>query len=90
MGIAIPNFWLAMVLIAIFADQPRLVPAIGWTKFQDIPMSGSNTSCYRAVVLGVWAAASLARNCGPSLIDTLDTNYVRTAWAKGTGPARAS
>ena len=41
-----------------------------------------------AVALGVWAAASLARQLRSSLIDTLDTNYVRTSWAKGSRSQR--
>ena len=50
--------------------------------------AGSSTWCYPPVALGVWAAASLARQIRSSLIDTLDTNYVRTAWAKGSGSTR--
>ncbi len=40
-----------------------------------------------AVALGVWSAASLARQLRSELIDVLDASYVRTAWAKG-GRAR--
>jgi peptide/nickel transport system permease protein len=87
-GIAIPNFWLAMVLIAIFAINLGWFPAIGWTKFQDDPWQWLQHVVLPAVALGVWAAASLARQLRSSLIDTLDTNYVRTSWAKGSRSQR--
>jgi peptide/nickel transport system permease protein len=41
-----------------------------------------------ALALGAWSAASLSRQLRSSLIDALDTRYVRTAWAKGSGTTR--
>jgi peptide/nickel transport system permease protein len=88
LGVAIPNFWLAMVLIAIFAVDLGWFPAIGWASFQDDPGEWLNHVILPAVALGVWAAASLARQLRSGLIDTLDSNYVRTAWAKGARERR--
>lgn len=87
-GIAIPNFWLAMVLIAIFAIDLGWFPALGWVSFGDDPWQWLQHVVLPAVALGVWAAASLARQLRSSLIDTLDANYVRTAWAKGSRGSR--
>lgn len=87
-GVAIPNFWLAMVLIAIFAVDLGWFPAIGWTSFQDDPVDWLSHVILPALALGVWAAASLARQLRSGLIDTLDSNYVRTAWAKGARERR--
>jgi peptide/nickel transport system permease protein len=84
LGIAIPNFLLGMLLILVFAINLSWFPAIGWTKFQDDPSGWLEHVVLPAVALGVWAAASLARQVRSALIDTLDTNYVRTAWAKGS------
>jgi peptide/nickel transport system permease protein len=88
LGIAIPNFWLAMVLITIFAIDLGWFPAIGWTNFQDSPSDWLKHVFLPALALGVWAAAALARQLRSGLIDTLDTNYVRTAWAKGSRERR--
>jgi peptide/nickel transport system permease protein len=88
LGIAIPNFWLAMVLIAIFAVNLGWFPAIGWTNFQDDPGDWLKHVVLPALALGAWAAASLARQLRSGLMDTLDTNYVRTAWAKGSHERR--
>jgi peptide/nickel transport system permease protein len=83
-GIAVPNFWLAMILVAIFAINLGWFPALGWVKFQDDPRGWLEHVVLPAVALGIWAAASLARQLRSSLIETLDSNYVRTAWAKGS------
>lgn len=88
LGIAIPNFWLAMVLVAIFAIDLGWFPAIGWVSFQDDPGQWLQHVILPAIALGVWAAASLARQLRSALIDTLDSNYVRTAWAKGSQSKR--
>jgi peptide/nickel transport system permease protein len=88
LGIAIPNFWLAMILIAFFAINLGWFPAIGWVKFQDSPSEWLQHVALPAVALGVWAAASMARQLRSGLMDTLDANYVRTAWAKGSGTRR--
>jgi peptide/nickel transport system permease protein len=88
LGIAIPNFFLGMILISVFALELGWFPALGWTKFQDDPRGWLEHVVLPALALGVWAAASLARQVRSALIDTLDTNYVRTAWAKGSRSAR--
>lgn len=88
LGVAIPNFWLAMVLVAIFAVDLAWFPALGWVNFQDDPREWLNHVILPALALGVWAAASLARQLRSGLVDTLDANYVRTAWAKGARERR--
>src|SRR5262249_54815187 len=81
-------FVLGIYLILIFAVSLGWFPALGWEKFQNDPRSWLQHVVLPAVALGVFAAASLARQIRSSLIDTLDTNYVRTAWAKGSGSSR--
>ena len=88
LGIAIPNFVLGMYLILIFAINLSWFPALGWVKFQHDPQGWLERVVLPAVALGVAAAASLARQIRSSLIETLDTNYVRTAWAKGAPTTR--
>ena len=88
LGIAIPNFVLGMYLILIFAINLGWFPALGWTKFKNDPQGWLEHVVLPAVALGVFAAASLARQVRSALIDTLDTNYIRTAWAKGSRGTR--
>ena len=88
LGIAIPNFVLGIYLILIFAINLSWFPALGWVKFQHDPQAWLERVVLPAFALGVAAAASLARQIRSALIDTLDTNYVRTAWAKGAPTTR--
>jgi peptide/nickel transport system permease protein len=87
-AIAIPNYWLAIELVVLFAVTWKLLPASGYVPFSENPGDWLRHIALPAVALGIWSAASLARQLRASLIDSLDTRYVRTAWAKGAGTTR--
>jgi peptide/nickel transport system permease protein len=87
-ALAIPNYWLAIELVVLFAVTWKLLPPSGYVKFTDDPVEWLRHIALPAVALGVWSAASLARQLRASLIDALDSRYVRTAWAKGSGTSR--
>jgi peptide/nickel transport system permease protein len=88
LAIAIPNYWLAIELVVLFAVTWKLLPASGYVPFSENPGEWLRHIALPAVALGIWSAASLARQLRASLIDSLDTRYVRTAWAKGAGTTR--
>lgn len=87
LGIAIPHFWLAMLLVALFAVNLGWLPAVGFTRFTESPLEWLRSITLPAIALGARAAASLARQTRAALIDVMNSSYVRTAWAKG-GTAR--
>ena len=87
LGLAIPSFWLGVELVVVFAIDRDWFPASGYVPFGDDPSEWLHHLVLPAVALGVWSAASLARQLRSELIDVLDAGYVRTAWAKG-GRAR--
>src|SRR5215213_3903832 len=87
-GLAIPNFVLAFFLIQVFALSLDWLPAQGYTKFSDDPSAWLESIILPALSLGVIAAASVARQTRAALIDVLQSNYVRTAFAVGTGTRR--
>ena len=87
LGLAIPSFWLGVELVVVFAIDRDWFPASGYVPFGDDPSEWLHHLVLPAVALGVWSAASLARQLRSELIDVLDASYVRTAWAKG-GRAR--
>lgn len=87
-GVSIPGFWLALLLISLFAVRLHWLPVSGYT-----PITVSFGEWCRSIVLpaaslGLGAAATIARQLRRSLIDVMSSNYVRTAWAKGAGPVR--
>jgi peptide/nickel transport system permease protein len=88
LGLAIPNFVLGFFLIQVFALSLGWFPAQGYTKFSDDPSAWLESIILPALALGVIAAASVARQTRAALIDVLQSNYVRTAFAVGTGTRR--
>jgi peptide/nickel transport system permease protein len=88
MGLAVPNFWLAMVLILIFAVNLKWFPAIGYTPFADDPRKWIESITLPAVALSIALSASLARQVRGALADVMASNYVKTAWAVGAGLRR--
>jgi len=88
LGIAIPSFVAAMVLILLFAVQRRWFPAIGFTKFSDSPLQWLKSVTLPAIALSLSVAASIARQVRAALADVLGSAYIRTAWAKGGSTGR--
>ena len=83
LGVSMPNFLLAVLLIFVFSLQLRLLPPIGYVNpFEDL---GANLRAMimPAITLGVLVAAVVARQTRSSLLEVLGQDYVRTAWAKG-------
>lgn len=89
LGIAIPNFVLAMVLITFLAVKQKLFPAIGFKRLTDAGVGPWFRSCFLpSVSLSVIVAATMARQLRSALSDVMLGNYVRTAWAKGAPLSR--
>jgi len=82
-GIAVPDFWLAMVLIVLFAVKFHLLPAIGYVGITASPIQWATHLYLPWIALGISGGATLARQLRSSLIDVLDQEYIRTAEAKG-------
>jgi peptide/nickel transport system permease protein len=81
-GIALPNFWFAMLLVLLFAVRLRWLPAGGFPGWSD-PGAALVALTLPAVALALPQAAILARVLRAALLDTLSQDYIRTARAKG-------
>ena len=81
-GIALPNFWFAMLLVLLFAVRLRWLPAGGFAGW-DHPLQALRSLLLPAIALALPQAAILARVLRSALIETLDQDYIRTARAKG-------
>jgi peptide/nickel transport system permease protein len=81
-GVAVPNFWLAIVLVLVFAVMLRLVPAGGFPGWGH-PARAFGALILPAIALGVVQAAIITRVTRSAVIEALNEDYMRTARAKG-------
>ncbi|WP_026481319.1 ABC transporter permease [Ahrensia sp. 13_GOM-1096m] len=82
-GIAIPNFWFAILLVYIFAISFRLVPAGGFPGWDAGLWPALKSLLLPAIALALPQAAILSRVTRSALLDTMAEDYIRTARAKG-------
>ena len=82
-GVAIPNFWFALLLVYVFAVSLRLVPAGGFPGWNAGVWAGFKSLILPSIALGLPQAAILARVTRSALLDVLGEDYIRTARAKG-------
>src|SRR5580692_8067462 len=86
-AVAIPDFWLAMLLVIVFAVKLEWLPALGYTPFTQSPAEWFQDLLLPWLALGIGGSAVIARQVRGALIDTLDQDYMRTAVAKGLSPS---
>ncbi|KJC63641.1 peptide/nickel transport system permease protein [Agreia bicolorata] len=87
-GLALPSFWLAMLLALFFGVQLGWFPAVGFVPIGEDFVGWLRTVTLPAVALAVPAGAVFARQMRSSLIETLDKDYVVTLLARGVNPRR--
>lgn len=88
LGVAIPNFWFAMILVLIFAINLRWFSAGGFPGWDD-PAQALKSLTLPAIALALPQAAILARVMRSSLLDMLGEDFIRTARAKGLSRRKA-
>jgi peptide/nickel transport system permease protein len=82
-AIAIPDFWLAILLVIVFAVNLKALPAIGYVPLTRSPVGWATHLYLPWLALGLGGSAPIARQLRGALIDVLDQDYIRTANAKG-------
>jgi peptide/nickel transport system permease protein len=83
LGIAIPNFWFAMLMVLVFSVTLHWFSAGGFPGWSAGLLPGLRALLLPAVALALPEASILARVTRSSLLDTLGEDYIRTARAKG-------
>ena len=89
LGVAIPNFWFAMILVLIFAINLRWFSAGGFVGWDKGFWLGLKSLTLPAIALALPQAAILARVMRSSLLDMLGEDFIRTARAKGLSKRQA-
>ncbi|WP_016698444.1 ABC transporter permease [Actinoalloteichus spitiensis] len=88
LGLSVPNFWLGLMGILVFAVALGWLPASGYVPFLESPAGNLASMVMPAIVLGTGLAAIILRQTRSSMIEALGSDYVRTARAKGMTPRR--
>lgn len=87
-GIAIPNFWFAILLILLFSVHLKWFSAGGFPGWDDGILPGLKALLLPAISLAVVQSAILARITRSAVLDVLREDFVRTARAKGVSRTR--
>ena len=88
LGIAIPNFWFAMILVVIFAINLRWFSAGGFPGWDQGIWPSLKALTLPAVALALPQASILARVMRSAVLEVLGQDYIRTARAKGLSRRR--
>lgn len=83
LGVAVPNFWFAMMMVLVFAINLRWFSAGGFAGWDKGLWAGLHSLTLPAISLALPQAAILARVMRSSLLDILGEDFMRTARAKG-------
>ncbi len=87
-GAAMPSFYLAILLILLFAVTLHWLPSGGYVSITDNPVQHFKRMLMPAFSLGFANAALLARLIRSSMLDVLREDYIRTAYSKGLAQRR--
>jgi len=82
-GVAVPGFWLGMLLTLFFAVTLRWLPPGGFTPWHENPWASVRGLVLPTLALALPQAAILARVMRTALVDVSNQDYIRTARAKG-------
>ncbi|MGY2083258.1 ABC transporter permease [Blastococcus sp. SYSU DS0539] len=82
-GISVPDFWMGIVLILVFAGTLGWLPSGGYVPISEDPGAWLQRLIMPAVVTGVVSGSVITRFVRSSMLEALGSDHVRTAQAKG-------
>jgi len=83
LGISVPGFWLAILLMLFFSLYLRLLPSIGYVALHEGPLDNLRHLILPALGLALPLGATIMRFMRSSLLEVFGQDYFRTARAKG-------
>jgi peptide/nickel transport system permease protein len=88
LGVAMPSFWIGILLILLFSLKLRWMPTSGHVGFFEEPLENLRRMVLPALTLSASYFSNLARLTRARILEALDSDYVRTARAKGLSETR--
>lgn len=88
LAIAVPGFWIGILGITVFSVKLGWLPAGGMGDFSRYPLAATKSFVLPTLTLALTHAASTARYVRNSMLEVLQEDYVRTAFAKGLSTRR--
>jgi peptide/nickel transport system permease protein len=85
-GVSIPDFWMGLLLIALFASTLGWLPTSGYQALSDNPTGWLRHVILPGLTVGLVAGAIMTRYIRSALLDVASMGYVRTARSKGLPP----
>ena len=82
-GIATPNFWLALMVMIYPAIWWNWSPPMEWVPFTEDPLGNLGVLIIPSLILGTAGAAGTMRMTRTMMLEVLRQDYIRTAWSKG-------
>ncbi len=83
LGTAVPNFWLAMLLILFFSLKVGWMPATGFVSIFENPVEFLKSIMLPAISLGAVGTAQITRHLRSALMEVMGGDFIRTAYSKG-------
>lgn len=83
LGQGLPNFWVALILVAVFAVSLRLLPAQGYVPFSVSPSQWAESFVLPVISLSIGPLAVVLKQTRTSMVEELSREYVRTLRAAG-------
>ena len=82
-GLATPNFWLALMVMLFPAIWWGWSPPVLWVPFTEDPLGNLAVLLIPSLILGTASAAATMRMTRTMMLEVLRQDYIRTAWSKG-------
>lgn len=82
-GLAIPGFWLAVLLILVVAVQFKILPPLGYVAFTEDPLGSIRFTLLPALVIGLGSAPFMARYTRTTVIEVMKEPFIPYADARG-------
>jgi peptide/nickel transport system permease protein len=82
-GLAVPSFWLALILISVFSVEMRLLPATGYVTLGDSASGWARSLVLPVIALSLNGITAIAKLTREAMLDVLASEFVRNLRANG-------